>query len=412
MTCDQIRDRLLHSDDPRPEAGAAPELAAHLAGCEACRAFAAQLKQLEAVWRALPAPAEAEVARLAFLEKLPRPATPAKPQAAKGWATRWAVAALLLLGVGALVWTLTPTPEARASSVLIEELVDWNLNLAQTTNAGERGRIYAAQEAQLTRAVAKSQLSPDDRELAGLLLENGSWLAANDDPVDMAERFSVVADKLVERLEVAAQGKDAGAVDRYARLQGQVTKRGVGTHLARAEESGSLNFDRERRLEKVILRDSRRMNALVELLEHNPDLSRKEIRQALDIPSKSSKHGAGLAFEVEAAVQPVAVGQPTSYVIKVHNPGPAVNKVQLVVTIPADVDFIDARGPVGYRQEGRHLIFRQLATLARGGDATFEINVKPVKAGAAKCRAELRVKQTGYRPAWREQAVNVVDKIP
>ncbi|OAI55159.1 hypothetical protein AYO44_00140 [Planctomycetaceae bacterium SCGC AG-212-F19] len=409
MNCNEARDLLLRSDDP--QACAAPEIAGHLAACDACRSFVAQLAQLESAYRALPAPAEAETARVAFLEKLPRPALPAKPQAAPGWLARWAVAALLLLAVGAVVWTLAPTPEARASAV-IEELIDWNLNLAQAPDAAERGRIFASHEAQFKRAVDKSKLSPDDRELAGLLLDNGSWLAANDDPVDSAERFSAVADKLVERLEVAAKGKDRGAVDRYAKLQGNVNKRGVGPQLARAEESGALNFDRERRLEKVVLRDSKRMHTLVDMLEHNPDLSRKEIRQALDIPAKAGKHPAGLVFDLEAPPQPAAVGQPVNYVIKLHNQGAPVNKVQLVVTLPDNMELISAKGPAGHRQEGRQLIFRHLATLAGGGDATFEINAKPLRPGASKCRAELRVKQTGYRPVWREQAVTVIDNVP
>jgi hypothetical protein len=410
MNCDQTRNWLLHSDDPRRPSA---EVAGHLVGCDSCRALASQLTAVEQAWRDQPAPADSEPARLAFLNKVMVPtAKPlaalqsAKPQAASR-IVRWVTAALILFAVGTMVWTLSPTPMAHASPALIEELIDWNLNLAQAPDAVERGRIYSEKEANLKLASQNAKLTPEDRELVGMLLDNGSWLASNSDPVDTAERFSTVADKLVERLAVAAKGKDRGAVDRYAKLQGKVNERGVGVQLARAEELGVLNFDKERRIEKLVLRDSKRMNTLVDLLEVNPDLSRKDIRQALNLPTKGGKNSAGLVFDLEAPSQPVAVGQPMSCTVRLHNAGPALHKMMVVVTLGDDVEFIAATGPTGHRHEGSQVIFRQLATLPRNGDAVFEINVKAMHPGVLKCRAELRAKQLGDRPVWREQPVTV-----
>jgi hypothetical protein len=407
MNCEQARDWLLHSEDPRPEACPSAEVAGHLAGCDACRSFAARLTAVEQAWRDQPAPAEAERARVAFLNRLPTPVRSAKPQAAAGGLLRWATAALLMLAVGAVVWTLAPTPTAHASSPLIEQLVDWNLSLAQAPDQTERARIFADKETQLKQASQNAKLTPEERELVGLLLETGSKLATDADPVDSAEQLSNVADKLVERLTVAAKGKDRTAVDRYAQLQAKVSERGVSTQLVRAEETGVLNFEKERRIEKLVLRDSKRMNTLVDLLEVNPDLSRKDIRQAFNIPAKAAKTNSGLAFDLEVPSQPVPLGQPMACIVRLRNPGPVLHKLLLVVTLPDDAEVISISGPTGHRQDGSQVIFRQLATLARNGDAAFEVLLKPNHAGVLRCRAELRAKQLGDRPVWREQSITV-----
>ena len=43
------------------------------------------------------------------------------------------------------------------------------------------------------------------------------------------------------------------------------------------------------RLEKVILCDKKRMKLLVEMLDQHPNLSRKEIRKAMDLPPRPVK---------------------------------------------------------------------------------------------------------------------------
>lgn len=411
MNCDQARDWLLHSDDPRPQACASDEVAGHLAACATCRTFAGQLNALEQAWRAQPAPVESEPARLAFLNRLPMAVSPAKPQAAVRGLLRWLTAALVLFVVGAVVWTLAPTPMAHASSPLIEQLVDWNLSLAQAPDQAERARLYAEQEAHLKRASENAKLTPEEHELVGLLLETGSRLASDTDPVAAAEQLSNVADKLVERLAVADKGTDRSAVDRYAKLQAKVSERGVSTQLARAEELGVLNFEKERRIEKVVLRDSKRMNTLIDLLEVSPDLSRKDIRQALNIPAKAGKNSAGLGFDLEVPGQPVLAGQSMSCTVRLHNSGPALHKLVLVVSLGDDTEVISATGPTGHRKEGSQVIFRQLVTLPRGGDAAFEINLKANRSGVLKCRAELRAKQLGDRPVWREQPVTINNNL-
>jgi hypothetical protein len=117
---------------------------------------------------------------------------------------------------------------------------------------------------------------------------------------------------------------------------------------------------------------------------------------------------AGLSFDLEAPSSPAAVGERMTYAVKLHNQGPAsLSKLHVVVTLPDDAEMLDVKGPTSHRQEGRQVIFKTLASLPARGEASFEINVKPLRAGTLKCRAELRCKQLGYRPLLREQTVTV-----
>jgi hypothetical protein len=410
MDCQQARETLLNADDLRSARTGSTELGEHLGACAACELLAVQLKQLEQGWRDLPTPVEADSSRCAFLNRLKAPTVAPAPERTRRLTApllRWTVAAALFIGIGTAAWFLVPTPQAVAGPPLLELLVDWNLELADAGSLSERSRIYEAQQGALQQAVRK--LPVEEQELASLLLDNGSRLAAQDDPIGEAERFSNVADRLVEKLQSAAQGKDQQTVDRYVRLQTQVAKRGVGDRLAKVEESGALNFDAERRLEKVILRDSKRMKQLVDLLEREPDLKRKDIRQELEIPTKLPRQLAELVFEFEVRDRPVVVGQPTAFRVHLANRSKSpLAKLQLVVTVPDEFEVRDPKGPNGYRRDGQHLIFRPLTTLQAGQEASFEVQVKPLRSGDVKWRAELRSKQSGYRPVLREIGTAIV----
>ncbi len=278
MTCDETRDALLSADGPDRST------ADHLAGCAACASFASEITQLEQRYRSLPLAPEADAARIAFLSRMPI----ARPR--PWWSPpRWIAAAAVLTVVGLSLFFLAPTPEAQASPALIERLVDWNLELSQASTPAERGQIFATQQAALKHEVERAPLPAAERELAQTLLDNGTWLAAHDDPVATAERFSGLADQLMERMQTASERRDMKAANRFAHLQNLVAEQGVAGHFQKAQASGALDFENRRRLENLILRDEGRMKKLVELLERNPDISRKELRKALDIQPKNPK---------------------------------------------------------------------------------------------------------------------------
>jgi hypothetical protein len=290
MDCKQVQNWLLEAESPRPQFLGSGEISTHLTGCSACRSLANKLVKLEQAWQAIPLPPGADQARQRFLERLPAETAARRPgRPVLRWVPRWAMAAAVLLTLGLAAWFLTPTPHAQATPALIERLVDWNLDLADVPSAAERKQLYSATEDDLKQAVRQASLTEPERQLADLLLENATWLAENDDPVGAAERFSAVADRLVGQLQSAGDRKDMKRAKRYARLQALVAQHGVEDNLEKAKTTGALNFDKQRRLEKVVLRDAERMQTLVELLEQQPDLSRREIRKALDIPRRRPK---------------------------------------------------------------------------------------------------------------------------
>ncbi len=296
MDCHEAQEWLLQSEDPRPERCGSPQLADHLQTCHACSALTRELLQLEQGWREIPLPAAVEPARLAFLDQLAHTQTapsvrrPARP--ARAWTRRWALAASLLVAAGLGIWLLLSTPRASASSEVVDSLIEWNLDLAQAS-ATERERIYANQAPALRRQVQKTALPREERELAEKLLENGSWLAENDDPMGEADRFNDVADQLLERMNKATLKGNSRELRRLARRYQRVAEVGLDATLEKAQASGALDFERKRKLERVILRDTRRKQALEALLERTPEASRKEIKKELKLNRKARGKDAG-----------------------------------------------------------------------------------------------------------------------
>ena len=293
MNCRQAQDWLLQCEDPRPAPSGSPELAEHLAGCEVCRLLTGKVRRLEQAWRPLPVPASADRARVAFLNRLSRPAVlPIQPQRVRSrrFATpRWAVAALVFLAVGMGVWLLFPAPQAHAAPELVDRLVDWNLKLTQAKSPEERNRIYAELAPQLKDAVQKTDMPADDRALAESLLENGTWLAGNDDPVAEADRFNDVADKLLARMDSATDGGDAGKVTQLARLYSQVADRGISANMEKAEAAAPADPRIEQKLEAVAERHDRHVQATAALVQRAPAPARKEVRQAHELSAKQQK---------------------------------------------------------------------------------------------------------------------------
>jgi hypothetical protein len=289
MDCPQVRNWLLQAEDPRPERCPSAELTHHLRTCAACDELAWQLLQLEQSWREIPIPDSVERARAEFLEQFPaHSATPIPTTVPlrRRWAPpSWAVAAVLLLAVG-LGTALLSTPRATASAEVVDRLIDWNLDLAQAPSPTERSRIYTEQVDAMRGALRRAKLPGSEQELAEKLLENGSWLAENNDPTAEADRFNDVADKLLERLDAARARGTTKELRRLARSYGRVAKYGIDAKLAKAQASGALNFERKRKLERVILRDAKRRQALEALLERTPEATRKEIKKALKLPRK------------------------------------------------------------------------------------------------------------------------------
>ncbi len=286
MDCAQARDWLLRSDDPRPECSGLPELIEHTRRCGECGRLAEELQQLEQAWRELPVPAGADRARTAFLITVGRRPPPRLRFLRRLVPPRWAVAALIVLSAGLATWLFFPGSEAHASADVVERLIDWNLHLAETRSLDERNRIYAEEATKFRAALHQAELSPEDRELGRLLLDNGTWLARNDDPLAEADRFDEVANRLLQRVDSAAAHEREQEVSRVAEQYHRVAELGVGASLERVKSDPGLGADRKRHLDKLARREAKRAQALQALLERGPDASRRAIRRVLEAPRK------------------------------------------------------------------------------------------------------------------------------
>jgi hypothetical protein len=201
-----------------------------------------------------------------------------------------AAAVFLMASLGVLL--LFRSPEARAAPDVVERLIDWNLDLSRTRSRDERSRLYSGQVADLKATLAKAELPPEDRALAQTLLENSSWLAEHDDPVAEADRFNDIADQLVTRMDAATAANDEGRVVKLADSYRRLTEQGVDANLERALASGALSGERKQKLERAQRRGAHRAQRVAEILERNPEASRK----ALHRPTKGRPHKSKKSF--------------------------------------------------------------------------------------------------------------------
>jgi uncharacterized repeat protein (TIGR01451 family) len=97
-----------------------------------------------------------------------------------------------------------------------------------------------------------------------------------------------------------------------------------------------------------------------------------------------------LLMEVVDSVDPVRVGENTSYKIAVKNQGTGADKnVSMVATLPASMTFVRASGSTNAKAEGQTVTFAPLATLAPGEVATWEVEVKANKADDSRFQIEM-----------------------
>ena len=289
MDCRTAIDLLLIDGPPSTGRPTPPELADHLAECAECRRLSGEVARLDEAWRAISLPVGSDRARDAFLERFRQAPPPPKVAGRGRISARWAVAASVLMAVGIVGGLLIGDRRALASSDMVERLVDWNLSLAQAPSAVERRRIYEGRASRFAEELERVALPVEDRDLARSLLDDAPSLVAEPDPLAEADRFDKLATRLVTRMDRAARTGNAKRLDQSATLYERVASLGIGSKLAAIEASGSLDFHRLKRLERLILQDDDRIKTLVDLLDRAPDSSRKQIRRALGVKRKSKK---------------------------------------------------------------------------------------------------------------------------
>ena len=241
-------------------------------------------------WRSGGAPAASAAQRQA--EPAPRAADrsaarpTARPTERQGGRSRWRALAVgssmaAAVAVAVVLALFVPVADAQAGPEVVGQLVDWNLDIAQAGSPDARRTVHDARAADMQTLVAERRLLPADRELADALIETGSWLTRNDDPVAEAERFADLADRMLVRLDTATALPDEQRAVKLAEAYQRLARVGVAGNLDRIGKAGPTDPHRKRRLDRVIAGHAGRAQKLEEWLAGHPEPSHKAIHRAL-----------------------------------------------------------------------------------------------------------------------------------
>lgn len=282
MNCNTAQALILNADHPATLPDDNADLRAHLDQCPPCRQLLDRVIRIENTAAALTIPPAQDAreqtrARLRETTLRPRFLRPA-------WIG--AVAALLVVGIGLGAYFAF----APSAPTLVDQLIDLDLELAAAQHPQERQQLYNQRAPRLESAVKNSRLSEEDRQLATALLRNGKWLTANADPLEQAERFSDIADVLVDRMDRAARARDARALQKLGRHYGQVMQVGIGPSLDKAT---AYIAPPQARLERLATRNAGHQKKLQAVLDVSPRASQKDIHKALEASKKQQFPKAG-----------------------------------------------------------------------------------------------------------------------
>ncbi len=116
---------------------------------------------------------------------------------------------------------------------------------------------------------------------------------------------------------------------------------------------------------------------------------------------------AAVSFHVADSVDPIEVGGETTYEVQVVNQGSkAASNVQLLATLPPEMQPLSADGPTRYGVQGNSVIFEGLARLAPKAEATYHLRVKGARPGDLHVRFQLKTDEM-QSPVLKEESTQV-----
>jgi hypothetical protein len=269
LTCPAVRDALTDSPNPVDTA-----VAAHLDHCGDCRAVAVAWRAVDGAVKARPTPSSALLARDAFLARL-SPVTPRQPSPSRRqrW-VRWAVAASLFLGLVSVTLLISTPREVAAKPKVVEELVEWNLTLAEESSSDARAALARDRLPALRQAVRDADLSAPDRRLADRLIREGVWQTTHDDPLDRAERFHGLAEEILTLAEAAEPTSERSAA--FVHLTSQLADRGVLKAVKQAAAKAARDAAREARIERLVAAHERQVAKAAAVAERRAAAEEKQ----------------------------------------------------------------------------------------------------------------------------------------
>ena len=116
---------------------------------------------------------------------------------------------------------------------------------------------------------------------------------------------------------------------------------------------------------------------------------------------------AAILLEVVDRVDPVPVGENTTYEIYVKNQGSAADdNVELTATLPDAVEFVEASGDSQVTADGNTVRFQKIPTVAPGDVLSWEVTVKAKSVEKVRFRIEL-TSEANKRPVFELEPTNL-----
>jgi uncharacterized repeat protein (TIGR01451 family) len=144
-----------------------------------------------------------------------------------------------------------------------------------------------------------------------------------------------------------------------------------------------------------------------EVIAYDPNGTRAVVQSETTVEGFSL-----LRLDVREYAGPVDVGEQFGLRVVASNKGTkATTKVQVKMTIPEELEFISAKGPVDYKREGPIVTFSAVESLAAGQELEFELVLKSIKPGDARVNLEIGSDQL-QKPLSREEAIRVLATRP
>ncbi len=117
-----------------------------------------------------------------------------------------------------------------------------------------------------------------------------------------------------------------------------------------------------------------------------------------------------LKTEMRALVNPVEVGKPTTYLIRLTNTGSkAATGVEVRATLPDGMRFLNAKGPIKEQVLGQVITFGQLDGIEPGKTVEFAIEAQALKAGDLRFKTEIKSPDFDKGPWVEEEATRVIE---
>jgi uncharacterized repeat protein (TIGR01451 family) len=134
----------------------------------------------------------------------------------------------------------------------------------------------------------------------------------------------------------------------------------------------------------------------------------RDLKASAEFKTVFEAGSAGLTLDIDKSSDPLEVGKPVTYTVRIVNQGnAAATGVRVSLTLPDELAPKNAKGPTEAQQLGQKYTFAPLATLAAGGEAAFVVNAEALKAGNVRVSAEVSSDQLGANPLRSDESTTI-----